>query len=241
MNIIRGVVNVFNEPRISSLLPRTKEKLSSFISSLNGELDEFNIAYKLSYDHLLSRDIDWIKSNGQCLDILQQKLSTIPHAGRGAFSQTFIAKGERVIIAPLLHLMDSDSIYIYPLDFDDNGKPSRNDDNDDFIGRQLITNYCFGHDESSMLLCPQTNALLINHCSTRYDYGGDCAKYNKNDDSSLRGANAFIRWSDWDVDTKSWLNMTMDEIVNQVKRGKRGLSFEVVASRDIYPGDEVSR
>ncbi len=246
---VNDVVSIFSK-RVTkaSLIPNTKDKLLSLLETLKGDKSDENIAHQLSLKTLIPRDIDWIKTNGQCMDKLVQKVSTVSHAGRGAFSQTFIPKGEIVVMAPLLHIMDYDTTYMYPIELNEEGKMVRTsidgdddvDDENDIIGQQLITNYCFGHDEGSMLLCPQTNAILINHCSTRHDYDGDCGRYNKNNDPAMRGANAAIRWAEeWDPDTTSWLQLSLDEIRKRVKEGKRGLSFEVIATRDIFPGDEV--
>lgn len=162
--------------------------------------------------------------------------------GRGAFAQQFIPKGESVVIAPLLHIMDYKSAFMYDLQRDEDGTLFRDMEkaNDEAIGAQLISNYCFSHDQSTMLLCPQTNAAIINHCSDRGDFDGDCSRYNRNEDTEMRGANAEIRWAvDWDSDTEEWLKMSIEEIEKQVKKDKRGLSLEVIAKRDIYPGDEV--
>lgn len=239
ISVIVDVVGIFKKNLSNSLLPKTKEELISLLESLNGDVTEDKIALQLSYKSLIPRDIEWIKSEGQCLDKLETKISTVPHAGRGAFAQTFIAKGDTIVIAPLLHIMDYTSTFMHPIQYDDE-EGDIEKVGDDITGTQLIVNYCFSHDEMSMYLCPQTNAILINHCSTRYNYGGDCEKYNKNEDQSMRGANAEVRWAtEWDPSTNVWLNMTIDEIKARVVKGERGLSFEVVATRDIYPGDEV--
>ncbi len=244
MESVRDVVNVFNERIGETLLPKTlddfKALIKRAIENSDGKVTVENIAQQLGFKTLLPRGIDWIKSEGKCLDNLVKKTSTVPHAGMGAFAQRFIAKGETVIIAPLLHIMESDSTLIYPIEYDeDEGEAVKV--SDEPTGTQLIVNYCFSHDESTMLLCPQTNAMLINHCSTRNAYGGDCEKYNKNEDEALRGANAEIRWAtEWDKDTEPWLKMSFSDMRSEVKKAKRGLSFEVIATRDIHPGDEVS-
>lgn len=101
-------------------------------------------------------------------------------------------------------------------------------------------NYCMSHPETSMYMCPQTNGVLLNHCSTRKSYGGDCERYNENKDPNLRGANAEMRWAtNFDPDTEDWLKLTVQDIDKKVTNGKRGLSMDIVATRDIYPGDEV--
>jgi hypothetical protein len=91
-------------------------------------------------------------------------------------------------------------------------------------GKNLLYNYCFGHADSSLMLCPMTGALLINHCSMRTkECGPD-------------GPNAVVRWSSgWDSTTEEWRSKTIDEIDNKFGRL---LALEIVATRDIAPGEE---
>jgi hypothetical protein len=97
---------------------------------------------------------------------------------------------------------------------------------------ELLLNYCFSHEKGSILLCPASNAILVNHCSSRNPQGGHC--------SELGGPNAKIQWgSKWDPDTPEWLDFSMEEIQKRVENRARGLSFELVATRDILPGEEV--
>jgi len=97
----------------------------------------------------------------------------------------------------------------------------------DPIFQQLLTNYCFGDDESSLLLCPASNANLINHCSSRLKQPeGHC--------DPKKGPNAILRWGvDFDPETSEWLKQTVEEINERVENGRRGLSLEIVATRDI--------
>lgn len=238
------MVKIFNK-RVSGLVPTNPESLRVFLDAAvaGKKATKESIALQLGFNTLIPRDLDWIVANGQCLDNLVPKISTVPHAGRGGFAQRFIAKGETVIIAPLLHIMNYESTFIYPVDYDEDGELRRVDDEGGGPdGQQLVVNYCFSHDETSMYLCPGTNAILINHCSTRQEYGGDCKKYNDNPDPVLRGANTKVRWAnDWDEETTEWMNMSIPGIANQVKKGRRGLSFAIEATRDIHPGDEVCR
>jgi SET domain. len=252
---IQSVVQYFNG-RIDKLLP---DSLAS-LQALDDALDSQAVATHLAFHTVRKRTVEWIKSHGQCLDNLVPQVSTLPHAGRGAFAQRFIGKGQVIVPAPLLQIMDFESLNIYEFALDEEGRPylveaeeteaavDDDDDDDDtemeqehsIMGQQLLVNYCMSHEETSMYLCPQSNAILLNHCSTRKSYGGDCERYNQALDVNARGANAELRWAiDWDPDTREWLNFTMDEMKEQVKNGKRGLSLEVVATRDIHPGDEV--
>merc|ERR1719232_87728 len=82
---------------------------------------------------------------------------------------------------------------------------------------QLLLNYCFGHRSSSIILCPYGPAnSLINHSSEK--------------------ANAELRWSDSKFNSKEWLEKSAQEVCSE--RG-RGLMFDIVAKRDILPGEEV--
>ncbi len=229
---------------------------------ITGDKLAFNqLAFNLAKKTLLPRATNWIKREGMCMDNLVPQLSTIPHAGRGAFAQRFLAKGEVIVPAPLLQIMDYSSLYMYDVDINENGElykvpqdddetdedgdgdDEEEDDDDDPVPSafQMMYNYCYSHEESSMMLCPQSNAILINHCSTRQSYGGDCERYNNNEDPSQRGPNAEMRWATggWDPDTEDWLDHSLKKIEDLVKRGKRGLSLEIVATRDIQPGEEV--
>jgi len=80
----------------------------------------------------------------------------------------------------------------------------------------LVYNYCFGHEQSSMLLCPYVTAVaLINHSSTIH--------------------NAKLVISDRaDPDVLQ----TKPSVLLQ-KLLPMGIVFEIVASREIAPGEEI--
>jgi hypothetical protein len=151
-----------------------------------------------------------------CLEnFLPGKSTTIPQAGRGAIAQFPIQKGEIVAPAPLLQIMDKEALTMY----------KNTGEQWEEKGKQLLLNYCFGHPQSKLLLCPQTNVVLMNHCSERTKECGP------------NGPNAEIRWAgDWHGSTKTWLQMSLDDMS---KETVGGLAFDVVALRDIKPGEEV--
>jgi hypothetical protein len=224
--------NTSNFESVTRKVQMHKDRPSSFVE--NNDEESESIARSLALESISVRTLDWIKNEGQCLDNLVPQISTLPHAGRGAFAQRSIAKGQVVVPAPLLLCTDKEDLNMYQTNEEDADHVKTK------IGTQLMINYCFSHPLSSMLLCPQTNAILLNHCSTRKSYGGDCEKYNSNEDPNLRGANAELRWATtWDPDTTSWLQKSYSEISDLVEQKKRGLSLEIVATRDIHPGEEV--
>lgn len=95
---------------------------------------------------------------------------------------------------------------------------------------QLILNYCLGHHRSSLLLCPNTNAALINHCSNRNN------KKSHPCGNKSGKPNAKYRWAEWDETSNEWLKKTIEEMEEE---GGHGLVLEVVATRDILEGEEV--
>jgi hypothetical protein len=92
--------------------------------------------------------------------------------------------------------------------------------NTDIVGYQLLLNYCFGHRESTLLLCPYGLLTgLVNH--------GGKGK-----------ANVRLQWSDpkrVSHDT-SLLNKTVKKLV---KQKSAALAMELVALRDIEEGEEI--
>jgi hypothetical protein len=195
---------------VAALLPKTKAVLVEIQSSVKRKKDL--AMYLAQHAGLSPRTPDWIRSNGICMEHMVPRRSTLPQAGQGGTAQHKIRKGEMVVPSPLLHIMDQDALALH-------------DRGGNRIGTQLLLNYCFGHAESSMLLCPVTNAALINHCSKRTK---ECGR---------AGPNADYRWSSgWDPTSDAWRNRTLDDIAEEPGRG---LAFEIFALRDIEPGEEV--
>ena len=246
---MKGVSSLLNE-RSSSLLPATTNKyFDMFVKNEGITLSRDDIASNLAFETVIPRTLDWIQKEGQCLDNLVPGPSTIPDAGRGGFAQRFIPKDSLVVPAPLLQIMYHDSMFMYDLILDEKTGKMKKDTSQTRIpeptGLQIMINYCFSDLYIDILLCPQSNAILLNHCSTRKNYGGDCEKYNKNKEDRKRGANAEVRWTgdgggvSWDPKTQDWLKMNMTQIEDLTESRERGLSFDIIAIRDILPGEEV--
>jgi hypothetical protein len=194
------------EHLVLELLPQTVNELKAMEEAIDSKTD---LSYYLAENKSLThRTPEWVRENGMCLENILPFKSTLPNAGQGAFSQYHIAEGGLVIPAPLIQIMDKDVLSIYK--------------HGSHIGEQLLTNYCFGHPQSSLLLCPDTQAELINHCSTRKKQCG------------RKGPNAEIRWSQgWDPTSDDWRQKTLEELKEEPGRG---LAFEVYALRDIQSG-----
>ena len=141
--------------QLAHLMPRNVAQLKRIMEKSAGDIagDVFDraIAEELLTE---SRTVDWVRENGMCVEHLIPGKSSIKQAGQGGFAQHRIREGELVVPAPSLHVTDRRALTI----FDDDGNPH---------GTQILLNYCFGHKDTSLLICPDTNAILVNHCSDR--------------------------------------------------------------------------
>ena len=197
---------------VTSLLPTSVKQWQSLMDGIDLSTISIKTLSQKVARHMATntRTVEWIRENGMCLEHLVPGLSSMPNAGQGAFAQHEIKQGEMVVPAPLLHISDRNVLQL---------RDER---------MQLLLNYCLGSVETPLLLCPTTNAILINHCSTRHkQFAVHCPD----------GPNAAFQWSSgWDTASPEWQNMTLQEISQQ--KG-RGLAMEVVALRPIQPGQEV--
>lgn len=161
------------------------------------------------------RSIEWLQENGLCMDHLEAKPSTLPQAGRGAFAKRSLRKGDIVGPAPVLH-MPRDVMNIYPFEVDYNGALHVNKTAGP-VHQQLMLNYCFGSNESSVVLCPYGHIVpLINHSRDK--------------------PNVKVEWNRKLSGHAEWLNMFPEQWVNELHTG---LVMNFVALADIAEGEEL--
>jgi hypothetical protein len=205
-DLLKGQAEIWNTSRTLQAFPEDHTMVEPILRNGGTAQRHFNSSI---------RDLDWLESNGACMDNIRDGVSTIPHAGRGAFANRPIGKGDIVSPAPLIHIPNRSIMTMYssePLDKD--GLLRR--DTSSPVHQQLLLNYCFGHEESTLLLCPYgllTN--LINHSKER--------------------ANTKIVWSST-MRHEEWKTMPIEEWGTVLHTG---LSFDYVALRDINEGDEI--
>jgi len=198
---------------VAQLLPKNTEELKEM--RLAGDTIDDLQNYLAQYKGLNHREPEWIRELGLCLENFVLGKSTLKQAGNGGIAQFHLSEGEIIAPVPLLQIIDKEALTIY----------RKLEGEYKAVGKQLLLNYCWGHSESSLLLCPQTNAVLLNHCSTRTKECGS------------KGPNAQIRWaSEWHTSTKAWLKMSLDDMA---KEATGGLAFDIVALRDIEAGEEI--
>ncbi|KAL7568290.1 hypothetical protein ACA910_022627 [Epithemia clementina (nom. ined.)] len=170
------------------------------------------------------RSIDWLEQHGTCADNLDVGTSTIPHAGRGAFTRRPIPNGQTIAPVPLIHVEHRSVLNMYEQTYGTSyTHPFHNARKynvaEEPLHQQLMLNYCFGHAETDLLLCPYgVGTALVNHAKEG------------------QGANAKLVWSDKLSRNLEWLNMTPSEWASQITAG---LVWELVATRDLAEGEEV--
>lgn len=188
-------------PAARALLPESYEGLQEIIDMGGSAL----------YDNPeVVRDVDWLRTNGYCQDTLVVGVSTIEHAGRGAFAARSMKRGEVVGALPLVPLLQGKSALTIPPDKAMGEKETT---------YQLVYNYMLEHPQSSALFYPAgavTN--YINH-------GG---KSN---------ANVKMIWSTKEWSHVKDARETRLENLGQF--GPIDMIVELVATRPINKGEEI--
>mmetsp|Transcript_14974 Transcript_14974/g.31748 ORF Transcript_14974/g.31748 Transcript_14974/m.31748 type:complete len:735 (-) Transcript_14974:69-2273(-) len=160
-----------------------------------------------------NRPVEWLEENGACIDNIISGVSTIPQAGRGAFATRSIQKGQTITTTPVVTL-ERKELHLWE------ERQRRGDGGQvmEFMGHQLLLNYCYGHSNSSLLFFPYAPTVnFINH-------------------GSVDDANAEIRWSTLPYHKGEWLEETLEGMKDMLKTG---LLFDIVATKDMRRGDEV--
>jgi len=173
------------------------------------------------------RSLEWLETNGLCMDNIKPGPSTIPYAGRGAFANRDIKAGNLVAPVPLISIPDETILDMHTIDSivvnseqveEEDADPEYlflREDNEK-IGLQLLLNYCWGHPNSSILFLPVgAVASYINHAPSK------------------EKVNAKMVWSDHVENRKDFLE---DELTPFSDMGS--LVIELIATKDIKEGEE---
>jgi len=169
-----------------------------------------------AYQPNATRSLRDLEENGLCIDGLRPGPSTLPQAGRGAFAQRRFAKGSIVTGTPLLFTHSEDYFRIYDGDwYEKRATPQI----ENFFGYQLALNYCWRHWSSVLYFCP---------------YGYEVNHINHNQTQ----ANVRMEWArDGFLGHQAhWL--TKHPLAMKDKYTP-GLFMNIVATRDIDPGEEI--
>ena len=171
------------------------------------------------------REIDWLRRNGKCIDHIRSGPSTMKQAGHGAFAKRDLPAGVIITGSPVHHLPDYTFMNMYNISnqIDSDGKEIPNKYYrllDEVRQMQLFYNYCFGHPESTLLLCPYGSGVnYINHNQTL--------------------ANVKIQWAT-NMDLVHSDHMLENATIEELKLSSRPtLAFDYVATRSIKEGEEL--
>lgn len=179
--------------RILAALPQNWTKLDDAID---------RTSLKRHLQHETIRSIEWLEENGVCADNL--KASPSPISGRGAFATRFLAQNSTVATMPLIHVPFRSRLAM-------RAPPHH----------QLLLNYCFGHSQSTLVLCPYgPGTSFVNHDS--------------------KNPNVKIVWGNPKTSSShhpDWLDLSVNSLHQTHQRA--GLAFELIALRDISAGEEV--
>ena len=195
---------------------------SRTLNALPANMDELSIALEKdigeTYQSGATRSLEWLQEHGTCIDHIVHRESTIPGAGEGGFAKRDLPKGTVITGSPLI-IIPNESLF-----------DMRNFTLDEKMGiwipsatftRQIIFNYCLGHEDSTMLLFPygSVGTHFINHNSSR--------------------ANVKIQWAPTGNlrHNATLLNLTPEEMYQMDV--KPGLGIEYVALKDISEGEEL--
>ena len=160
-----------------------------------------------------------------CLDNVRVAQSDIPGAGLGLKATKALAAGKNILSTP-----------VAPVDAQEMGvvmgvlEPGRR-----VSPKQLLLNYCFGHKQSQLYLCPV----------------GALANYINNGGTTTAGPNAQIRWHQTTLTEEEQAALGRREEYHHYDELKSwpykrvatthgmGLVIDIVATRPIAPGEEI--
>ncbi|KAL7574252.1 hypothetical protein ACA910_012507 [Epithemia clementina (nom. ined.)] len=162
-----------------------------------------------------TRSQQWLEQHGTCGDHIQAGPSTLKQAGHGGFASRYLPEGTIVAQLPLIHVINRTRFDMYHFLDDDpetlNVASKR--------PPQLMVNYCYGHHESSLLLCPYGPMVnYVNHNQTL--------------------ANVRLQWADPERGNfmPHLLNASLEALESD---STAKLAFEFVATRPIAEGEEI--
>jgi hypothetical protein len=211
---------VYNQPDLHQLLVDIRSIWNSrTLNALPTSYEQAELAVRediaATYQQAATRGLDWLEEHGKCIDHILPGQSTLEGAGHGAFTKRDIAFGGIITGSPLHHIPTRGFMDIYDSQPDEEGRWQRGQ----YIGRQLIMNYCYGHGGSSVFLCPYGSGVnYINHNQTLVNVKIQWAK---------DGTTAHM---------DSWFEKSPPEMALD---SSSHLAFDFVATRHIKKGEEL--
>jgi hypothetical protein len=139
------ISNMQLESRTINALPRDYMHVDTIVEN----------SMRFWHEQNASRPLEELQETGHCVDTIRHGKSALPFAGHGAFATRDILNGEIVMGLPLIHVPSMEMAIIQ----DDNTTTT---DNQTYY--HLWVNYCMGHGDGKILLCPYgVGVNYINH------------------------------------------------------------------------------
>ena len=139
---------------------------SRFFNALPKNMEEFEEVVTHGIRSILeprfSRSVQFLEEHGRCADIIKSGPSTLPQAGRGGFTTRSIPKGEIITGSPLLWFPNGDYFRMFEGPWTEQDEPPNIANQTHW---QILINYCWTHEESSLFLCPYGTG--IQHMSVK--------------------------------------------------------------------------
>ena len=186
--LIQTIQRIY-DTRTLNALPRQYNEIQNVLRVTDDDNDDDGIITQvLQKKH--QRSIRELQETGACLDHIRPDTSTIPYAGDGAFATRSLPNGTILTISPLHHIPNYyNFMNMYKIQRNNQrttnsphgGKVPPDDDDDDddapyyrildeIQNQQVLMNYCYGHANSTVLLCPYGSGInYLNHHSTLYN------------------------------------------------------------------------
>lgn len=209
-----GVVTSLTYSRTINALPVEHEAVSLVMQE----------GIRAYYQPKGTRDLKDLQQIGRCLDITKPGKSTVAQAGRGLFATQRLEQGSIVAGSPMLQVQDARVFDMFNGDWFDKGEEP---DRDHLVGYQIMMNYCWKHAESTLYLCPYGAGVnYVNHGSSR------------GNDNGNKKANVRLQWTADGVmgHNAAWLSKPPQDMEYGASPG---LFIDLVATRDILPGEEI--
>ena len=175
------------------------------------------------------RNIHWLQSNAICMDKIKSKRSKVKHVGRGAIATRHIAKNEIITTSPLLIIESKDMLQMRRVSQKNKKRIKKS--------QQLLLNYCFGHDNSTVLFFPYGPVVnFINHHPQSYNAKIQWSSY-ANDDLVITKNHSWpyqLSYSDLQALSSSSSSSSVSS-----SSSFPPLLIDFVATRDIKPKEEI--
>ena len=173
--MVKRSVEKFNK-KVAALLPGSSKALES----------RDLLASSSAFSALNNKTISYLEANGQCLDDVMAKPSSTRPLEMGLFTRRPVKKGNVIVPVPLYAKRRHGSCF------------ANNDSCTAGTEGQNFVKHCFGHKDSSLLLCPLSSAAFIRPSHT--------------DGDSMAEANAALKWSSR-INVKNIHKVTVDDIL----------------------------